>query len=295
MPRSAASWNHLRAVALSLVTPCPFWCSIPTGQTAPPCVALLGQGLPKLSARSRNRLSLPKRRCPRADRLWKLCAPKPRNNAATAAVSRDRFCMAVGLHLEIRTHVRKGRSFIPEDVIRIAGNIASYTSGFLKRATIWVWRKRKRPCPIPSIRKSTAATLSQEWRRSGTYSLAGRARAAETKPLAERLAAYAAQLRYEDLNAATIERASNPTSSIHWAAAWSAFDEAPGSRLPRDRVDGAGWRDHHRHDAQDFARSSRLRERRRRPLLRGPQRHLCREGQRAIRAITSRPARGCGS
>jgi 2-methylcitrate dehydratase len=40
----------------------------------------------------------------------------------------------------------------------------------------------------------------------GVHGLARNARAAETRPLAERLASYAAALRYEDLDAATIER-----------------------------------------------------------------------------------------
>src|SRR5438093_12359582 len=40
----------------------------------------------------------------------------------------------------------------------------------------------------------------------GVYGFARNARAAETRPLAERLAAYAAALRFEDLDAATIER-----------------------------------------------------------------------------------------
>src|SRR2546426_11468784 len=39
----------------------------------------------------------------------------------------------------------------------------------------------------------------------GVYGFARNARAAETRPLAERLGAYAAALRYEDLDAATIE------------------------------------------------------------------------------------------
>ena len=40
----------------------------------------------------------------------------------------------------------------------------------------------------------------------GVHSFARKLRAAETRPLAERLAAYAAALRYEDLDAATVER-----------------------------------------------------------------------------------------
>ena len=40
----------------------------------------------------------------------------------------------------------------------------------------------------------------------GVHGLARNARAAETRPLAERMAAYAAALRYEDLDAATIDR-----------------------------------------------------------------------------------------
>src|ERR1017187_1692638 len=40
----------------------------------------------------------------------------------------------------------------------------------------------------------------------GVPSLARNARAAETQPLAEQMAAYAAALGYEDLDAATIER-----------------------------------------------------------------------------------------
>ncbi len=46
----------------------------------------------------------------------------------------------------------------------------------------------------------------------GVYGFAAEVHAAETRPLAERLAEYAAALRYEDLDAGTIE-ASSCTSS----------------------------------------------------------------------------------
>src|SRR5689334_20659926 len=56
--------------------------------------------------------------------------------------------------------------------------------------------------------------------------VARNARAAETRPLAERLAAYAAALRYEDLDAATIERVkSHLVDTLGCAVA--AFDEPP--------------------------------------------------------------------
>ena len=40
----------------------------------------------------------------------------------------------------------------------------------------------------------------------GAQGLARRVRAADTRPLAERLAVYAAALRYDDLDAASVER-----------------------------------------------------------------------------------------
>jgi len=58
------------------------------------------------------------------------------------------------------------------------------------------------------------------------HGLARRVRAAEIRPLAERLAAYAAALRYDDLDAATIERVkSHVIDTIGCGIA--AFDERP--------------------------------------------------------------------
>src|SRR6266481_3944572 len=66
----------------------------------------------------------------------------------------------------------------------------------------------------------------------GAYGFARNARAAETRPLAERLAAYAAALRYEDLDAATIERVkSHLVDTLGCGIA--AFDEKP-VRVCRD-------------------------------------------------------------
>jgi 2-methylcitrate dehydratase len=58
----------------------------------------------------------------------------------------------------------------------------------------------------------------------GVYGLARDARAAETRPLAERLAAYAAALRYEDLDAKTIERVKSHVIDT-LGCAIAAFDE----------------------------------------------------------------------
>src|SRR6266487_6154383 len=61
---------------------------------------------------------------------------------------------------------------------------------------------------------------------------AHKVRAAETRPLAERLATYAAALRYEDLDAATVERLkSHVIDTIGCGIA--AFDERP-VRICRD-------------------------------------------------------------
>src|SRR5260370_9700774 len=60
----------------------------------------------------------------------------------------------------------------------------------------------------------------------GVYSFARNARAAETRPLAERLAAYAAALRYEDLDAATIERVKSHVIDT-LGCGIAAFDERP--------------------------------------------------------------------
>src|ERR1700726_928650 len=60
----------------------------------------------------------------------------------------------------------------------------------------------------------------------GPQSFARKARAAETRPLAERLAAYAAALRYEDLDAATIERVKSHVIDT-LGCGIAAFDEPP--------------------------------------------------------------------
>ena len=60
----------------------------------------------------------------------------------------------------------------------------------------------------------------------GLHGLARTARAAETRPLAERLAAYAAALGYEDLDAATIERVKSHVIDL-LGCAIAAFDERP--------------------------------------------------------------------
>jgi len=60
----------------------------------------------------------------------------------------------------------------------------------------------------------------------GVHGLVRRVRAADTRPLAERLAVYAAALRYEDLDAATIERVkAHVIDTIGCGIA--AFDERP--------------------------------------------------------------------
>ncbi len=66
----------------------------------------------------------------------------------------------------------------------------------------------------------------------GIYGFARNARAAETRPLAERLAAYAAVLRYEDLDAATIERVKSHVIDT-LGCGIAAFDERP-VRVCRD-------------------------------------------------------------
>src|SRR5438874_1933666 len=60
----------------------------------------------------------------------------------------------------------------------------------------------------------------------GVYGFARNARAAETRPLAERLAAYAAALRYEDLDPATIERVKSHVIDT-LGCGIAAFDERP--------------------------------------------------------------------
>src|SRR5437667_5102124 len=60
----------------------------------------------------------------------------------------------------------------------------------------------------------------------GVHSFARKLRAAETRPLAERLAAYAAALRYEDLDAATVERVKSHVIDT-LGCAIAAFDERP--------------------------------------------------------------------
>ncbi len=94
------------------------------------------------------------------------------------------------------------------------------------------------------------------------------------RPLAERLAAYADALRYEHLDAATIEAV-----KIHFidtiGCGIAAFDERP-VRVCRDiALTTQGGRLHSdRHQPAHLARSRILRQRRGLPLLR-PQRHLC--------------------
>ena len=58
------------------------------------------------------------------------------------------------------------------------------------------------------------------------HGLARKVRAAETRPLAERLATYAAALRYEDLDAATIERVKSHVIDT-LGCGIAAFDERP--------------------------------------------------------------------
>jgi len=60
----------------------------------------------------------------------------------------------------------------------------------------------------------------------GVYGFARNARAAETRPLAERLAAYAAALRYEDLDPATVERVKSHVIDT-LGCGIAAFDERP--------------------------------------------------------------------
>ena len=60
----------------------------------------------------------------------------------------------------------------------------------------------------------------------GLHSFARTACAAEARPLAERLAAYAASLRYEDLDAATIDRAKSHVVDV-LGCGIAAFDERP--------------------------------------------------------------------
>ena len=108
------------------------------------------------------------------------------------------------------------------------------------------------------------------------------------RPLAERLADYADRLRYDDLDAATIERVkSHVVDTIGCGIA--AFDEAP-VRICREIALGARGRrrERHRHRPAHHARSRGLRQRRRVPLLR-PQRRLHRRAFPVIRATTSRP------
>jgi 2-methylcitrate dehydratase len=66
----------------------------------------------------------------------------------------------------------------------------------------------------------------------GAYGMARNARAAESRPLAERLAAYAAALRYQDLDAATIERVKAHVIDT-LGCGIAAFDERP-VRVCRD-------------------------------------------------------------
>src|ERR1700681_358713 len=58
----------------------------------------------------------------------------------------------------------------------------------------------------------------------GVHAFARNARAAETRPLAEGMAAYAAALRYEDLDAATIERVKSHVIDV-LGCGIGAFDE----------------------------------------------------------------------
>jgi len=60
----------------------------------------------------------------------------------------------------------------------------------------------------------------------GWHAFARTARGAEAWPLAERLAAYAASLRYEDLDAATIERVKSHVIDV-LGCGIAAFDERP--------------------------------------------------------------------
>src|SRR5437899_10896632 len=58
------------------------------------------------------------------------------------------------------------------------------------------------------------------------HGFAHKVRAAETRPLAERLATYAAALRYEDLDAATVVRAKSHVIDTRGRGI-AAFDEKP--------------------------------------------------------------------
>src|SRR5437763_16065488 len=69
-------------------------------------------------------------------------------------------------------------------------------------------------------RRSIAAGIAA----LGVYGLARNASAAENRPLAERMAAYAAALRYEDLDAATIERVESHVIDV-FGCGIGAFDE----------------------------------------------------------------------
>ena len=60
----------------------------------------------------------------------------------------------------------------------------------------------------------------------GVHGFARKVRAAETRPLAERLATYAAALRYEDLDAATVERVKSHVIDT-LGCGIAAFDERP--------------------------------------------------------------------
>src|SRR6266481_9282123 len=60
----------------------------------------------------------------------------------------------------------------------------------------------------------------------GVYGFARNARAAETRPLAERLATYAAALRYDDLDGATVERVKSHVIDT-LGCGIAAFDERP--------------------------------------------------------------------
>ena len=60
----------------------------------------------------------------------------------------------------------------------------------------------------------------------GVHGLARKVCAAETRPMAERLAAYAGALRYEDLDGATIERVKSHVIDT-LGCGIAAFDERP--------------------------------------------------------------------
>ncbi len=71
-------------------------------------------------------------------------------------------------------------------------------------------------------RRSIVAGIAALW----VHGLARKVRAAETRPLAERLATYAAALRYEELDAATIERVKSHVIDT-LGCGIAAFDERP--------------------------------------------------------------------